>query len=129
MIIGEVYYSSKCKEECENSVRNMHEGIIVSALQAIIEKIHFTDEELEEIERGRIDGLKHVSQIRNRELDDLHRKKKKYLSDLDYIKTNKVSILREDIMSTVEMREETENLKNILRGIDKKMETYTETEE
>jgi site-specific DNA recombinase len=126
---GEVYYQIKCMEGCENSKRNIHERHIIDEACRIIEKIHFTDEELAEIEAGMKSGLRKASAMRDASLEDLHRRKKKACEDLDYLRDNKITLLREGTMTAAELRKSTDELTLKLQQIDAEHQACTETEE
>ena len=87
------YYSSKCLEGCTNKKRNISESIINEAIQNILGQIHFTDEELAEIEKRMHQGIDTVAQKRNAELEALNNRRRTIYADLDYIKKNKTKDL------------------------------------
>ena len=126
---GEVYYSSRCKDGCTNAKRNIHERHFDEIMKGVMDRVHFSDEELEEIEKGAKSGLKKVASQRDSELEDVNRRRRKVLKDLDYLKNNKMSLLREGAYSPLELREESERLIGQLKEVDAVMEAYTESEE
>ena len=125
---GEVYYQLKCKEGCDNSVLNLREDHIVGAVGEIIRKIHFTDEELVEIEDGMESGLKKVTAQRNKEVEDLHRERKRILSDISYLRDNKITLLRQEVMTPAEWKAETVAITDKLAELESKQQGCSETE-
>lgn len=126
---GKVYYASKCKKGCKNTVRSVDEDLLIEEAQKVIEKIHFTDKELEEIEAGAKSGLKRAAAQRDKIINDAETRKKRILGDLDYLKQNKVTILREKAMSPTELHAESQRLLQELKEVDAILNAQTETEE
>ena len=126
---GHIYYCCKCKAGCDNAERNIKEDVLVDAIQALLDTIHFTDEELQQIEAGAKKGLQHIASKRDKETEDLHRQRKRIHKDLDYLRSSKVSLLREKAMSPTEWREEADKLTSELKEVDALLEAQTETEE
>ena len=125
---GHVYYSSKCQEGCVNAKKNLSEDIVVEGIQQILDEIYFTDEELADIEAGAKEGLKKVASKRNSEIEDLNQRKRRVLKDLDYLKENRITLLREAAMTPEEWRSESEKLISELTEIDKLLEVQSHSE-
>ncbi len=126
---GIPYYSCTCRDDCSNTVTNIGESIIVEEVQKVMDRIHFTDEELYHIEAGAKKGLSQIAKKRNAELDDLNDRKKKILKDLDYLKENKITLLREEAMNPAEWKLEADKLMDSLKEVDVRLNAQTETEE
>ena len=101
---GHIYYNSRCKEGCANSAKNIAEDVIVKAVQSVMDQVRFSDEELAEIESGAKSGLKKAATIRDKALQDLNTRKTRANRDLDFLKQNKVSLLREKAYSPAEWK-------------------------
>jgi site-specific DNA recombinase len=108
---GIVYYRSRCGTGCDNGDPNLEEGEITAALQAIVDQVAFTDEELAALESGAKTGLAQVSAQRDRELEDLHAKQRRIAADLGYLAENRITILRTGVMSAEALRGDEERLK------------------
>ena len=126
---GHTYYIVKCKEGCTNLERNVKEDIIVEGIQEIMDRIRFSDDELAQIESGAKSGLRKVAAKRDAALEDLSRRKTRVNKDLDYMKQNKVTLLREGAMSPAEWKGEEQRLLAELREVDALHGAHTETEE
>ncbi len=126
---GIPYYSCSCREDCSNTVTNIGESIIVEEIQKTLDRIHFTDEELSQIESGAKKGLSQIATKRNAELDDLNDRKKKILKDLDYMKENKITLLREEAMNPAEWKLEADKLMDALKDVEVRLNAQVETEE
>ena len=126
---GHTYYCSKCKPDCQNEVRNVREDLLVDQVQMLLDKIHFTDDELKQIEEGAKSGLKKASTKRDAELQDLYLRKKRINEDLDYLKSNKITLLRQGTMSPSEWNAESARLIVEQKEVDALFEAHTQTEE
>lgn len=124
---GEVYYGAKCKVGCSNTRKNMHERDLDEFVQSILNHIHFTDDELLQIEQGEASGLAKAAVRRNKELDDLHRRRMTILEDQKYLNENKIQLLREGMPLaewTMQLGEKIQKLEEI----DVEQAAYTATE-
>lgn len=126
---GHVYYSSRCKEGCPNQSRSLQERFLDEEVKCLLKRMVFTHEEIQEIEKGAQEGLKEVASTRNKDIDDLNRKRTNILKDLDYLKENRVRFLREGVYTPAGLLEESEKLKAGLKEVDAVLGKYTEAEE
>jgi DNA invertase Pin-like site-specific DNA recombinase len=108
---GIIYYRSRCRAGCDNADPNLEETEITATLQAILDQIAFTDEELAAIESGAKSGLEKVSAQRDRELEDLHAKQRRIAADRGYLAENRITILRTGAMSPQALKSDEERLK------------------
>jgi len=74
-------------------------------------------------------GLRRASNARDAQLEDLNRRKKKTLEDLDYLRENKITLLREEAMTAAELKKNADELTLKLQEIDAEHQACTETEE
>ena len=126
---GRAYYRSKCKEGCVSNDPNLSEPTIVEEIRKVIALIHFTEEELQEIEAGAKSGLRKVASKRDEEIADLNCRRTRINKDLDYLKEHKVTLLREKAMTPAEWKEDSERLIGELQEVDALLGAHTETEE
>lgn len=96
-------------------------------IQNALAKIHFTDDELKEIEGQAKTQLGIVSTRRNKELDDLHVQRKKAYADLDYLLENKMTLLRTNTMSIQDIKTEEGRFTAKLADIDTKIKAHEES--
>ena len=94
----------------------------------MLEQIYFTDEELAEIESGAHDGLDKIAEARNNELEDLERERRRIYGDLDYLKKNKISLLRNNVSSAEEYADDVAKLEKELALVEEKMNVFKESE-
>ena len=125
---GKIYYSSKCKEGCGNPKKNIEERFLVEEVCRLLDRIHFTEEELREIESGAESGLNRAAAKRDADIEDLNGQKRRVMADLDYLRRNKVTLLREETMSPGEWSEQSQRLLDELAEVDAKLAAYSATE-
>lgn len=121
---GIIYYSCRCKDGCDNQKRNVREDLIDQTVEQVLGQIHFTKEELKEIEAGMQSGLDKVSQERNRQLDDLHTQRKRAYADLSYLTTNKIALLRTNAITMDEYHQDVATLEQEIAEVDEQTEAY-----
>ena len=126
---SEVYYQIKCLPECKNKVRNFHEDKAVDEAMAVIDQIHFTDEQLAEIEAGMKSGLQRAHKRRDAELADIQRERLQITKDLDYLQENKIRLLRDNAMTPAEWKADSDRLVAKIKELDAVQKAYGETEE
>ena len=124
---GITYYRAKCSAGCTNPDPNINENDVTSAIKKIIDKIHFTDEELLEIEKQAKRGLVSVSEQRDKKLNDLYTKQRTIIADIDYIGQNKITLLRTGSMDMETISSETGRLEGKLKGINEEIKIYAES--
>ena len=124
---GITYYRSRCKEGCDNKHPNISEAEVNSIVQGALSNLHFTDEELLEIEAHSKDQLSVVSERRNKKLADLHAKQRNILADVDYLTQNKVTLLRTGSMTPEDIRSEQGRLEQKLSLVHEEIRIYGES--
>jgi DNA invertase Pin-like site-specific DNA recombinase len=124
---GFTYYRVKCVEGCINTVKNLKESDIDAAISTVLSQIHFSDEELREIEAGAETGLERINVHRGEDLDALHTERKRIYDDLTYLTKNKITLLRNNAMSVKAMAEEERRLNGELERIDAKLKAHQQT--
>ena len=125
---GIIYYRCRCKEGCDNGDQNLNESVITAAIQTILNKVHFTEEEKAEIERDAKGELAKISEHRDKTLDDLHAKQRTILADIDYIVQNKITLLRTGSMDAEGIMQEQRRLEDKLALVNKDITVYAESE-
>jgi len=91
---GILYYCSKCKMNCSNSVKNINEKILSDNISKILQRLIFTEEELAEIKIRVKEELKEIKTLQSVEMTNLERRERKVAEDIKYIKDNKLTLLR-----------------------------------
>lgn len=124
---GIVYYRSKCKPNCSNKDSNLNESEITNAIQAILDDMYFTNEELGELEYRAKHELTHISEQRDKTLNNLQVKQRSVIADIDYLTQNKVTLLRTDTMDIDTINQEKQRLEFKLAAINEEINIYSES--
>lgn len=124
---GGVYYRSNCKEECKNKHPNLTEDEITTAVQSLMDKIYFTDEELKQIEDEAKDELTKVAETRDKKLGDLHLRQRKIIEDIDWLTHERISLMRTGAMTPDEIVTQEARLNGLLAEVHKEIQSYGES--
>lgn len=116
------YYRSKCKDDCQNALRNINDGFITNEIKVLLCKLSLTEEEITRIEEKSALALDRIGQKQSKELEDLHRKLSKWQADIKYLTENKVNLLRTGVYLPEQILEEEIRLKTEIENIKQKME-------
>lgn len=122
------YYTAKCKPDCQNPKRNIRETDIDMLVENFLSTVYFSQEEIKGIESQAKDRLTHHQQKRDRGLANLHTRQRRVYTDLDYLKKNKITLLRTSAMSPEEYKVETQKLDDELATIHLEMQKYQTSE-
>lgn len=126
---GLTYYRLKCRAGCTNTIKNISEKKITSEIMSVLDKIYFSDSELEEMAEMANEQLDKISSQRNTEMEDLYRRLKKIMADYDYLIREKITLLRTNAMSLEEITIEEYRLKDEITNIQSHIEANTESTE
>lgn len=114
---GNDYYRCRCLEGCKNTDPNLNEREIVSEVRNVMRRIHFSDDELADIERGKSD-LESIDAERGRELQDLQGRRRTIEADLGYLSENKLTLLRTEAMTIKDIQADEHRLRLKLAEIE-----------
>ena len=112
------YYSSRCVDTCKNKNRNIKEDDLNKFVERIFDQIHFSDEEVSEIEARLVNSIDTAAETRNSELEILNRQRQRIYDDMDYLKKNKISLLRYNTMTPKEYSDDYFKLETELEDVD-----------
>jgi len=121
------YYRSVCLEDCGNAIKHVRESDIDVAVEKVLGQIHFSDEELAYIEANAKTELDTIAEKRNGELADLENQRRRIYDDLDYLKKEKIALLRNGL-SVEEYQQDVARLEKELETVQVKMSVYSEAE-
>ena len=124
---GIIYYRSRCKEGCTNSNPNLNESDITTSIQRLLDEIHFTEDELLEIEGVMKSEMSKISKNRDKVMADLQTRQRTINADIDYIVQNKITLLRTGTMDADAIREEQKRLEAKLAVINNEIKVYAES--
>lgn len=126
---GHTYYRVRCRTGCGNATPNLKAVEIDKVVAEFFGRIHFSDAELAQIEAGAGAALSRIAEHRNVELADLERQRKRIYADLDYLKTNKIALLRSGAWSVDSYGEDVVRLETELDGVHGRMDVFKEAEQ
>ena len=107
---------------------NLKEEDVDNEVMRYLDMVSFSESELEQIEAGAKSGLEKVATKRNRELDDLYKQRKRIYADLDYLKKNKITLLRNETSTPQEYTADTLRLEGELDEVNEKIKSYDAAE-
>lgn len=111
---GIQYYNSRCIDGCENTFKNFNFSFLEKKIEGLIENLYFTDDELSEMDARMSTDISLLEEKRQRELNNVERRKKKVREDLAYIRSNKLSLLKTGVYTPENLIEEETKLNNEL---------------
>jgi site-specific DNA recombinase len=91
---GNLYFGVRCRAGCKNKNRSLNSNFIEDVIGEKILKLYFTDDELTEIDARTNTDLFVFEQKRKKELEQFDRQKRKVREDLDYLRSNKLVLLK-----------------------------------
>lgn len=119
---GIQYYNSRCVKGCENNFKNFNFDFIDEKIGGLISNLYFTDEEIEQMDAKTGTDVALLEEKRQKELNQIERKKKKVREDLAYIRSNKLTLLKTGVYTPESLMEEEEKL-------NKKLSDFQEQEQ
>jgi site-specific DNA recombinase len=124
---GATYYRSRCKVGCTNPDPNLTEGDINSVIQAVMDQVALTSEELAEIQSSADSDLRGISEHRDRRFQSLHAQQRKLVADLTYLTENRITMMRMGMMGPQAIKEDEERLKISLDQVTQQIQVYSES--
>ena len=118
---GVTYYRSACLNDCTNPLKHINDKFVTDGVQAILDRIHFTDIEIEQIEAHAFKGLDKLTEKRNKEIEDLTFQKNKVVENLKYLTDDKLNLLRTGVFTPAQLIEEEGRLTLLLSEIQGKI--------
>ena len=125
---GITYYRCRCVPGCKNTTVNLNAHDIDTAIADKLDQLCFTDAELAVIEAGAAEGLDKIARKRKREVADLDLQRDRVFADLDYLKKNKIFLLRTGATTAEDYALDVARLELELDDIFEKMNAYKEAE-
>ncbi len=94
---GTEYFNSRCVDSCQNTFKNFNFLYIEKEIGKLIANLHFTDDELAEMDARLGTEISLLEEKRHKEFEQIERSKKKVREDLAYIRSNKLSLLKSGV--------------------------------
>ncbi len=114
---GSLYLGSKCKVGCKNPRKNFSTNFITVQAQSLIEKLYFTDKEIEDIEMQSGADIILFEKKRHREIEQMEGKKKKLREDLAYLRGNKLTLLKTGVYTPEQIVESETSLESEINSL------------
>lgn len=111
---GILYFNCRCVAGCTNKKKNCNLDFITEKICDTISALHFTDNELEVINAQFSTDMALLSEKRQKAHDEFDRRKKRLRSDIDYLRSNKLALLKSGAYTPDSYSEESERLNNEL---------------
>ena len=111
---GIQYFYSRCVKDCDNTSKSFNFDFIAKKVGGLISRLYFTDEEKAQMDARAGTDIALLEEKRQKELDQIERKKKKIREDLAYIRSNKLSLLKTGVYSPEALMEEENKLNDEL---------------
>ncbi len=91
---GIMYYGARCDRSCTNPTKSFNFDFIAKKIGALMERLTFTNDELEEIDARASTDIALLDEKRMSQLEVAERRKKKIREDLAYLNKNRLSLLK-----------------------------------
>ncbi len=91
---GILYFNARCVKGCENTLKNCNFAFIAKKISGLIEKLHFTDDELADLDARASTDIALLDERRFKEMEKMDRSKRRIRDDISYLRTNRLPLLR-----------------------------------
>ncbi len=118
---SQLYFRAKCKEGCTNPNPNLSNEQVHKYIEGLLGEIAFSDEELSEIEAKAHTGLNKAADERDNKRRDLQRHVDRIYSDLDYLKKERITLLRTKAITPEDYAADVMRLENEYREVQKSL--------
>jgi len=122
---GITYYRAQCDVNCPNKLKNFNDKFITQKVQEILDRVYFTDKEKSDIEAHAWKNLENLNLRRNKQAEDIRLQKNKVADNLDYLKNDKISLLRTGAFTPAQIVEEEGRLSALLAEYEEKMKSFS----
>ena len=117
---GIQYYNSRCTKDCQNTLKNINFTFLAEKIEGLLSGLYFTDEEIEQMDARIGTDVALLEEKRQKELDQMERKKRKIREDLAYIRSNKLTLLKTGVYTPEGLIEEEDKLNAELADLQSK---------
>lgn len=104
------YNNARCTKDCPNKHKNINFAFIADKIEGLLSGLYFTDEEVEQMDARIGTDVALLEEKRQKELDQMERKKRKIREDLAYIRSNKLTLLKTGVYTPEGLIEEEDKL-------------------
>jgi site-specific DNA recombinase len=114
---GIQYYNSRCLQGCENTFKNFNFSFIADGVGKLMTNLSFTEDELADMDAKLGTDIALLEVKRQKNIDQMERRKKTIREDLAYIRSNKLSLLKTGVYSPETLLEEETKLSSELNAL------------
>lgn len=90
---GILYFNARCRKGCANTKKNCSFDLVAETIRDLIAGLHFTEDELAELDARAETDISLLHERRVRELERIERKKKALREKIAYLDANRLSLL------------------------------------
>lgn len=119
---GHNYYRAKCRHNCDNQLRNVSEDIIDEKIEELLDGLIIGDKEIRAIEAHLVRRRPDLARKQEVRKGEIERRRKRTQDDLDYLKREKVALLRTGAYSPDEYQKELALHEKDLVALEQEME-------
>ena len=117
---GIQYFGARCQIGCLNQRKSFNLPFLEKKVGELVSGLYFVEEELVEMDATLKTDIAVFEEKRLRELEQNDRKKKKIREDLNYLRTNKLTLLKSSVYSPEDLLDEETKLNNELFDLQSK---------
>lgn len=88
------YYGARCVNNCTNKKRNINTEFIELGTDSAIKILYYTDQEAQELQKKLDTDVAVFDMQKKKKIEQLNRQVKKVKEDIDYLRCNKLNLLR-----------------------------------
>lgn len=114
---GILYFNSRCVKDCENTLKNCNFDFIANKIGGLIAGLHFTDDELADLDARTSTDVALLDERRFREIQQMERTKKRIRDDISYLNTNRLQLLKSGVYTPEGLVAEGERLQGELTAL------------
>jgi site-specific DNA recombinase len=96
---GICYFNARCRPNCPNPRRNFSASFMEKEVGKCLERLSFNEKELAEIDARDKSDISVQEEERRKRLDEYARRKRKVREDIDYLRENRLSLLKSGVYS------------------------------
>ncbi|MBK7764491.1 MAG: recombinase family protein [Bacteroidetes bacterium] len=117
---GHQYYRCRCQVNCNNSIKNFNITEIEEMIDKSIASLHFTDEELEQLDLKTTTKITVFNSQRMNQLDEVESSKKRMRENLSYLQNNRLQLLQTGVYTPESYVSEEQKLQNEISDLQTK---------
>ena len=114
---GIQYYASRCRDDCTNTKSSFNLDFIDEAVSEIVSGLHLTQQELDQLDEQSHTEIQQMRDKVDNERTQNERKRRKIREDLEYLRNNRLVLLKSGVYTPEMYLEEEQKLNQGLEGL------------